>query len=147
MSADDMYLFLMSNAESDNRIGDFRVRLARPVRLEGGGGRYEVALTDLVYPFTFDNLSDRREDANFCENSVRVLSLDGSTTAEVRVPTHYYGSGQQLVDLVNCGFGRLLREQAATGRAPLPPEMPPILRFNPVTSRCMIDFDEYCQRR
>jgi hypothetical protein len=149
-AADDFYLFLMSNTESNNRIGDFRVRLAHPVRLDG---KYEVALTDLVYPFTFDNLSDRAEGGGFHENSLLIHRPAGGapdnrsagSRVEVRVPTHNYATGAQLVELVNHGVAQAFRDvsyretnrQSSTVEA----AAPSIFHFNPVTGKCSSFFD------
>jgi hypothetical protein len=140
--ADDFYLFLMSNTESNNRIGDFRVQLAHSVQLDG---RYEVALTDLVYPFTFDNLSDRHEGAGFHENTLLVHRSSGSPVL-VRVPTHNYATGAQLVELVNHGVTQAFRDvsfretnrQSATVEA----AAPSVFHYNPITGKCSSFFDE-----
>jgi len=85
MMPDSFYVYLLSNTHDGNRIGDFRVQCANPVVLEG---QYEVALTQIVYPYNFDVITDKLEENFSLENSVFVTFEDGRVAeAEFRQKT------------------------------------------------------------
>ena len=60
----EFYVTLPSNSEPDNKTGNFTVHLPRTIEL---GSSWEVALTDIVYPYTFVNFPEKIEkrDGNY----------------------------------------------------------------------------------
>jgi len=138
-AADSFYLYLMSNAEQGNLIGNFRVSLPAPLSFDGA---YEVAVTNVIFPFTFDNITDAFEDWQFYENSIFVrLNEDRATgekqAVEVRLPTTYCSSGETLVNLINNYITRNLKSKL--------PGIKNVLEFNQMTRRCSANFRPLCK--
>lgn len=91
----DFHLTLLSNADATNKIGDFKVKLPHRISLKG---EYSVALTDIIFPYTFDILSNRRENEDSTENSVQVLMHSGEKINILITPGIY----RDHSDLINC---------------------------------------------
>ena len=129
---DNFYLFLISNAEKDNHIGDFRVPLNHPISLEG---QYEVALTHIMFPLTFDNITERRSEAEYFENTILCVLRESNRNVkldveEVRIPPAYYNDSKVLVDKIN--------EAVLTQLKPRIPDMHQVLSYDPITRRCSV---------
>lgn len=89
------YITLPSNASQDlfpgNRIADYSVKLAKPVELKGC---WEVALTEIQYPHTWNTLS--KKDAKFTAVRERPRMVFEGT-----FPAGYYHSVGAVVEAIN----------------------------------------------
>lgn len=131
----DFYCTLMSDTNSDDVIGDFRVKLPQTLHFPG---RYEVALTDIIYPYTFDNITSKHEsEGQFRENSMFVTLHGGegkTVTLNVEIAAGNYSSPEKLVAAVN----EALRE--AIQKA-FRPESDEIVTYDSTTRKCTVDIE------
>lgn len=103
----DFYLTLLSNSDASNKIGDFKVKLPRRITLVGD---YTVALTDIIFPYTFDILSNRRESAEFTENTVE-LYLNTDRKIKLLVTPGIYKEPLDLINALNAEIQTIVNSE------------------------------------
>ena len=124
----------MSNTHEGELIGDFRVRLPAPLRFSG---RYECALTEIIYPHTFDNLSEREEDAEYRENTVYIEYLNHKgelRSSRLEIPSGNYPHAEKLVNTLNQRLRDALQRDAGVLLSDLP-----LISFDHVTNKCWLN--------
>lgn len=130
----------MSNTNEGDKIGDFRVTLPVPLKLNG---RYECALTDIIYPYTFDNLTDKKEDDDFCENTIQMTFLLQSgekKTARVEIPVGHYTSAEKLIQTIDKQLlEKMDRERGETAAKVERSSRLPLVYFDDVTHKCWLN--------
>lgn len=101
----DFYVTLMSDSLPTNSIASFDVILPAPVALSR---KYEVALTHLIYPYTFDVVrADRPNSSRESETEVSLTLQDG-TIVTSHLDAFNYASADQLIDILNRQFFNIL---------------------------------------
>ncbi len=107
-----MYITLPSNTmQEENLTGDFRVRVARHITLEGD---WEVALVDIQYPYSWYNVTND-VSSGMQQNHIQFVSYENSMVYTIYVPPANYSSPDQLAaaiereieqvsELKGCGF-------------------------------------------
>lgn len=97
----DFYLTLLSNSSFDvfpeNKTSSFTVNLPREITLDGS---WSVALAEIHYPQTFNNVSAENED-----NSIyfKFKSKEGDVyfRTHIEIPPGCYSSVREIVDALN----------------------------------------------
>ena len=107
----DFYVTLMSNTHGGDKTGDFSVSLPSTLTLNG---KYECALTDIIFPYTFDNVTfhvekdepgEKRIDV-FLEN-LFIMEFAPTPTQKVglfkkgKVSAGLYTNAEVLVEEIN----------------------------------------------
>ena len=73
-SKSEFYMYLPSNSQEDNYTGNFTEHLAENIHLEG---EWEVALTEIIYPYTWNNLPQLIEKDDIVSTAVYVKLKNG----------------------------------------------------------------------
>lgn len=133
----DFYLILPSNAsEPGNKTNNFRVRLPDSINLNGV---WEVALVEIMYPHTWNNLTglkilnpprseedltamfqESEDDQNVIWCSYKPLK----NLEQVIIPSGYYATPQDLIKAMNKGLrhhSRVMRERIKLLKELFPP--------------------------
>ena len=93
----DFFVTLLSNTNENDSISNFKVRLPNPIALKG---EYSVALTRIIYPFTFDSINTRKEDVNFNANTIWIETATNETLrCDISPFTYQCGSELMLLTL------------------------------------------------
>ena len=98
-----MYITLPSNTTDfpSNNTANFRVRLPNPIELSG---EWEVALVEIQYPYSWNNL----QDGGGNEFQVDLLSKREQLTLvepeEIKVHPGYYKNAGELIDAIKLGI-------------------------------------------
>lgn len=121
----------MSNTHRSDLIGDFRVSLPTPLKLTHG--KYEVALTDIIYPFTYDTLSDRMDEDGMHDNTLVVRFQEGtrSLLKIVTIPPGTYVTAEDLTGAVNKALVAELMLFSGTAHRD-------VFGYDPITRKCRI---------
>jgi len=107
----DFYLTLHSNAHEGGNTGHFFNRLPQPIHLQG---QYEVALTSIIYPMTWNNMVRKKENETKQNTSTMLLVFE-STYIEVDVENGHFHTVAELISAINYSAkikGEELLEQA-----------------------------------
>lgn len=114
----DFYLTLPSNTVTENTTANFSVHLPRKLQLQG---RWEVALVEIQYPYSWNNVSDKSSQRHSGEERKwidKVLHFDSDisksenwihvyfandTFAAIFVPAGHYGTIRQLLGAIEYG--------------------------------------------
>lgn len=130
-TADHFYIFLLSNAQDNNHIGNFSVRLARAIKLDGP---YEVALTNIIFPLTYDNVTEGVQDGQIDQNGIVVEMQEGDAVRleQVSIPPANYDSTATLVQKINECFKLQFNERF--------PDIAPMFHYDSITRRCKVTF-------
>ena len=107
MSSDDFYVVLPSNTETsvfpNNKTSDYEIPLPRA--LEFGTSTWEVALVEIFYPFTWENICPPFLQVQFgfkdSENIQRYYT--------VKIENGYYKTVSELVDEINSKRGEYFK--------------------------------------
>jgi hypothetical protein len=103
----DFYLTLPSNTEpSTNTTAKFTVYLPYKIDLPG---KWEVALVEIQYPFSWNNLTGRVSTGDITDNWIEVTFRSGYKTV-IYVPSGYYKNIQELLKAIEYG-----KQEAALG--------------------------------
>ncbi|MCP4259267.1 MAG: hypothetical protein GY774_17420 [Planctomycetes bacterium] len=94
----DFYLTLPSNASLLNTTANFSVHLPQKLNLQG---RWEVALVEIQYPFSWNNIggSGDYDKGNWID-----VTFQNETTATILIPPGYYSNIHEL--LVGIEYGK-----------------------------------------
>lgn len=96
----DFYLTLPSNSEpSTNTTAKFTVYLPYKIDLPG---KWEVALVEIQYPFSWNNLTGRMSTGDITDNWIEVTFATGYRSV-VYVPPGYYKNIQELLKAIEYG--------------------------------------------
>ena len=96
----DFYLTLPSNSEpSTNTTAKFSVYLPYKIDLPG---KWEVALVEIQYPFSWNNLTGRISTGDITDNWIEVTLPSGYRTV-IYVPPGYYETVEQLINAIEYG--------------------------------------------
>lgn len=94
----DFYLTLPSNsAPSTNTTAKFSVYLPQNIELPG---KWEVALVEIQYPFSWNNLSGNLTVGDTTDNWIEVTFLNGYVTT-LAVPPGYYETIHDVLAAIN----------------------------------------------
>ncbi len=95
----DFYLTLPSNVTTDirNTTSNFSVYLPNKLELQG---KWEVALAEIQYPFTWNNIHGPLYE--FRDNWIDVTFINGYLTT-IFVPVGYYGTVEKLLKAIKYG--------------------------------------------
>lgn len=126
----DFYVTLSSNSEKNNKIGDFKTRLPTTLQFDR---QYEVALTNIIYPYTFDNISNETDVDGTPFNSLDVNFKDG-TVARIVVSTNNFSDPSELVAILNYEVAKQVRMKA---NKPALKDFQ-LFKFNTLTKRCEV---------
>lgn len=103
-SNNNFFITLMSNSSAsdfpDNKTSDFTVNLAKNITLEGD---WEVALAELIYPQTIQNIS-RGNDTVIIKFQFSLIDEKYTSERRITIKPGYYNSVTELVDAVNDQF-------------------------------------------
>jgi len=100
------FLTLPSNTSPENKTGNFRVRLPERIRLSGD---WEVALVELLYPYSWNNVHDSKESYDMYQNSIGLYMKNG-TVIYMRIEPGHYETIQQLEDVIEDAIVAKIRE-------------------------------------
>ena len=79
---------------AENTSNEFTIHLPDPIELEGTG--WEVALVELTYPHSWNNISAENDG-----NAIKVYELNGrESVATFHVPPSYYDSVETLLKVI-----------------------------------------------
>ena len=73
-NSSDFYIHLPSNSHENNFTGNFTVRLAENISLDGD---WELALTSIIYPYTWTNLPSTVDKHDIVSTSIHVALRSG----------------------------------------------------------------------
>ena len=95
MSNDQFYLTLPSNSSlknyPSNTLSEYTTQLPRRIQIDG---EWEVALAEIQYPRTWNNVKNR-------ENGVYVIPSTGNTPQAKHIPVGYYPDMTTLIKNIN----------------------------------------------
>lgn len=129
----DFYITLVSNAETNDFIGDFKSFLPKSINLHGA---YEVALTSIIYPGTHHVLSALRHDKTTNIRDNEIIIECGGQTFTVTIPPFSFLNGTELVDMLNYAVHKTrLLVTNSTLSADL---LDKLFVFNTITKRCEV---------
>lgn len=105
MESTDFYVNLPSNTQTNandvwrqNTTSQFRVRLPREIRLVG---EWQVALAEVQYPHSWDNITYDADDSTGSENSVIFAKIDGRRKVYYSsVDAGHYDTAEGLVQAI-----------------------------------------------
>jgi hypothetical protein len=96
----DFYLTLPSNTEpSTNTTAKFTVYLPYKIDLSG---KWEVALVEIQYPFSWNNLTGRVSSGDITDNWIDITFSSGYRTI-INVPPGYYENIQEILKAIEYG--------------------------------------------
>ena len=96
----DFYLTLPSNSEpSTNTTAKFSVYLPYKIDLPG---KWEVALAEIQYPFSWNNLSGKLSSGDKTDNWIEVTFPSGYATT-IYVPPGFYETIEEVLEAVDYG--------------------------------------------
>lgn len=102
----NFFMTLMSNSSfadfPENKTSDFTVDLPKHIALDGA---WEVALAELIYPQTIQNVS-RGNDAVIIKFEFIIAKYRYTFTKRVTIRAGYYNTIGELVDAVNDQFSK-----------------------------------------
>ncbi len=90
----DFYLTLPSNTNTESETSNFTVRLPRKLDLNG---KWEVALVEIQYPHSWNNIRPSQT-----ENCIEV-TFANKLTIQIHVPVGYYGTIHELLSAIEYG--------------------------------------------
>lgn len=94
----EFFITLLSNTSSENKTGDFIVHLPGTIELEGN---WEVALTDIIYPRSWMNLTSYIEkDTGQSSNSISLVFQDGEILV-INVPPAHFDTINELLSAID----------------------------------------------
>jgi len=99
------YLTLPSNTDENGKTGNFRVHLPEKIDLEGN---WEVALVELLYPYSWNNVHNNKEDYDFNQNTIGLL-LNG-VAHYTTIEPGYYETIRELQDAIEQAMINLMRK-------------------------------------
>ncbi|EGT40357.1 hypothetical protein CAEBREN_21559 [Caenorhabditis brenneri] len=92
----DFYITLVSNAQSDSTISNFKTNLPSPINLNRA---YEVALSSIIYPTSHDLISRNKESQGNYENEFFVHY--DKKIIKCRVPNCSFSTPEELLEILN----------------------------------------------
>ena len=115
MESEEFYVNLPSNtrvtneAKQQNTTSKFRVALPREIRLDGN---WEMALVEMQYPYSWDNLSAKHEIYNQLEIEIRLYrkysDTDKRQMYSITVGPGHYTNVKDLLTEIGHGTKRML---------------------------------------
>lgn len=120
----DFYLTLISNSSMnyfpENKTNSFTVHLPSYITLNG---KWEVALVEIHYPFTFFNITDNN-------NSIFVKYYNDEDTHIEKLDTGYYDNIDDLIKIINSKLKSYLNQKD-------------LISFDKITKRIIIDNNSF----
>ena len=118
----DFYLTLPSNSlPKTNTTAQFSIYLPNKIDLSG---KWEVALVEIQYPFSWNNLSGKLLANDLTDNFIAVTFTDGHTVS-LSIPPGYYSTADQIlaaIDYAKNDKSLKLKQQAIEIAQTLTPE-------------------------
>jgi hypothetical protein len=109
---DSFYLILPSNTEVGNKTNSFRVQLPKLISLDGD---WEVALVELIYPYSWDNVHQTPEDnekIDFRPALMQIFPYDNPHFLTT-VPRGHYDNISDLLHTINKTIRKAYIENAS----------------------------------
>ncbi|RLA19856.1 MAG: hypothetical protein DRQ56_04470 [Gammaproteobacteria bacterium] len=115
----DFYLTLPSNTAPENKTGNFSVYLPRKLQLSG---KWEVALVEIQYPYSWNNISNiQDEEIPWIDKVLHEryhtdaytwidVTFKNDFMAKIFIPSGHYGNIRELMAAIEYG-----KEQASLG--------------------------------
>ncbi|CAO4384691.1 unnamed protein product [Caenorhabditis nigoni] len=100
----DFYITLVSNAQSESTISNFKTNLPTPIIFNKS---YEVALTSIIYPTSHDLISKNRENDGGYENEFHVSYEKHNITC--KIPNCSFSTPVELIGIINQTFIKSVR--------------------------------------
>ena len=97
---------LPSNSEKNSLTGNFGIHLAQNIHLSG---LWEVALTEIIYPYTWQNFPDSTEDDGVPANLIQLQFQNGLVVYAI-VQKGQYSTISQLIKAVMQALGKKISE-------------------------------------
>ena len=97
----DFYLTLPSNSNVSNSTCKFSTRLPRKIELKGS---WEVALVEIQYPYSWNNIFGQQ--GNEAGDNWLDVVFHNNFIATIFVPPGYYGTIHELLDAIEYGKAR-----------------------------------------
>lgn len=101
MTSSDFYLTLLSNSSfqhfPENKTSSFTVKLPRTINLEG---KYEVALCEISYPMTFDNVT-KDHNIFLIEGNISSGGVQENFSIYYELEVGHYQSVEEIVQALN----------------------------------------------
>ena len=99
----EFFLTLPSNTNPEDKTGHFSIHLPYRITLKG---QYEVAMTEILYPYTWDNIFPRYEESsNMFSSNIYVVFKDGEVIV-VTIPQGNYETINELLAAISIGIKR-----------------------------------------
>ena len=95
----EFYMYLPSNSGENNLTGNFTVHLAENIHLDG---EWEVALTEIIYPYTWNNLPPLIEKDNFVSTAVYIKLRSGEVVYSFLEEGQYSTISDLLLAFTRC---------------------------------------------
>lgn len=122
----DFYLTLISNSSMnyfpDNKTNSFTVHLPSYITLNG---KWEVALVEIHYPFTFFNITDNN-------NTIYIKYHNDDDSYVEKLDTGYYDDINDLIKIINSKLKNHLNDKD-------------LVSFDKVTKRVIIDNNSFTE--
>jgi hypothetical protein len=92
----DFYLTLPSNTSPENLTSNFSVHLPTKLDLQG---KWEVALVEIQYPHSWNNIHGARENVGIGDNQIEI-TFQNQQKITIYIPGGYYGTIHELLAAV-----------------------------------------------
>ena len=99
----DFYITLPSNVNTSDRTNHFSVNLPKKLELDG---QWEVALSEIQYPFSWNNVSGALQPDDTTDNWIDVIFQTGHQ-ATLFVPPGYYDNVETLIKGIEFGRSKM----------------------------------------
>ena len=106
----DFFLTLPSNVSKTDKTNKYCVNLPKRIQLDG---KWEVALVEIQYPFSWNNISGLIQPDGTTDNWIDVTFANGYQTT-LFVPPGFYPTVEKLIDAINYGKEKLSKSLAKT---------------------------------
>jgi hypothetical protein len=104
-NSSEFFVTLPSNTHPNNKTGEFSVRLPNQLILNG---RWEVGLTEILFPHSWDNLSTRIDTTdNMTDNQFFAL-LNNKFLLSCTIPAGYFSTVDELVEGINIAYSEAI---------------------------------------
>jgi len=100
MNTNSFYVTLPSNTGSDNKTGHFTVTLPQTISLSG---EWEVAMTEIIYPYTWINFPRKHESEGVYSTTFYVGVHHA--VVKVEIPPAHYETVEYLITAINEALG------------------------------------------
>ena len=102
----DFFLTLPSNTNPENRTNSYSIRLPKKIKLDG---QWEVALAEIQYPYSWNNITGRLQPDDSTDNWVEIIFKNGYQ-ANFFIPPGYYSTAEKLIKGIAFGQNKLSKQ-------------------------------------